>query len=180
MNFTWVLTLLTVIGLVLAVLATIKMNHAFAAGVRPPLPLRAAANARRRTIVIPSAVVLVLGAVVVALLFTGGQAMAERLGWLTKLALFCVPLTLLSWVALVEGLAPAGWHHGTVTARTQVREGTEPLYQILLDGRSYTVTAVDYARTQIGDRLGVLHTNGLFRLTITLSTRLTDGSPTTF
>jgi len=105
-NFTWVLTLLTVIGLVLAVLATIKMIHAFAAGVRPPLPLRAAANARRRTIVIPSAVVLVLGAVVVALLFTGGQAMAERLGWLTKLALFCVPLTLLSWVALVEGLAP--------------------------------------------------------------------------
>lgn len=182
-NYTWVLTLFITLGLLGAPLATLALVRSALVGTRPPTTLRATANARRRAILVPSLVVFEVSVGLALFLVVEGRAAAEALGWFTKLALFAVPVSLLSWVAVVEGLAPAGWHQGLVTDRTMSAvSDAETTYYLRVAGRHHTVSVDDYQRVPDGTRVGVLHTGGLLRLTIELHTDLAElgGPPTEF
>ncbi len=180
-NYSWVMTLLIVVGGVGVVVSTLGFVHALFAGSRAPRELRAAARARRLAILLPSLVTFGLSASLTLFLLVEGRDAAESLGWFTKVALFAVPTALFAWVPLLEALAPAGWHQGRVTERRvmDVGEG-EPTRTLEVDGRHYPVSAADYDRAPEGTPVGVLHTGGLFRHVIAVHTDLARiGAPPT-
>ncbi len=182
-NYSWVMTLFITVGLLGAPLATLALVRSTLIGTRPPSTLRGAARKRRLTILVPSLVVFGLSTAMAVFLLTETYEAAESLGWFTKLALFALPTSLLSWVPVAEALAPAGWHQGHVTARgmNDLPDG-QRTYNIVVDGRSYAVSMLDHARATEGTLVGVLHTGGLLRLTIAVHTDLAElgGPPTAF
>ena len=182
-NFSWVMTLLIVVGLIVVPVATLSLIRTYLAGTRPPRTLRAAARKKRLAILVPSAVAFIVSTALAFFLLAGGPEAAESLGWFTKPALFTLPVALFSWLPLTEALAPAGWHQGHVEARGEMDlDDGRRTYNIRVDGRQYDVSLIDHARAPQGTLVGVLHTGGMMRLTVSVHTELAElgGPPTEF